>query len=85
MDFASRQDIFDSQASLNGTAVLMIMDFTRTWEKHEPTIKEKGLTDAVFADYKKLADKYDVEFTAPRDTSKFLKLVDREGQSPTVH
>lgn len=85
MDFVSRQDIFDSQSCLNGVAIGIIMDFTKVWVKHEKTIADNGLTDAVFNDYKTLAKKYDVEFTAPREVSKFLKLVDREGQSPTVH
>ncbi|RLD43820.1 MAG: hypothetical protein DRI88_10415 [Bacteroidetes bacterium] len=85
MDFISRQDIFDSQACLPAIAVGIIMDFSKTWEKHEKTIASKGMTEEVLADYKKLAVKYDVEYTAPREASSFLKLVDREGQSPTRH
>jgi hypothetical protein len=85
MDFTTRQDIFDSQSCLNGTAVLMIMDFTKLWTKYEDSIAKNGLTDKIFDEYKKLATKYDVEFTPPREVSKFLKLVDREGQSATVH
>ena len=85
MDFVSRQDIFESQSCLNATAICMIKDFDKVWTKHDDTIRTKGMTDAVYDDYKKLAEKYDVEFSKPRDTSKHLKLVDREGQSPTVH
>lgn len=85
MDFVSRNDIFESQSCLNSTAIGIIMGFTHIWEKHEETISTKGLTDEVLADYKKLADKFDCEYTPPREASSFLKLVDREGQSPTVH
>ena len=85
MDFINRQDIFDSQACLPSVAVGIIMDFSKVWEDHKDTIATSGLTDAVLADYKKLAVKYDVEYTPPREVSSFLKLVNREGQSPTVH
>lgn len=84
-DFVSRQDVFDSQVALSATEICMLLDFSKVWEKHEDTIRKDGLTDKVFAEYKDMAMQYDVEYRSPRENTKFLKLVDREGQSPTVH
>lgn len=81
MDYVSRQDIFDSQTALNATAALILLDFTDVWMKHRETLESKGMTDAVQADYKKLATKYDVEYTTPRESTTFLKVVNREGLS----
>jgi ACT domain-containing protein len=84
-DFVSRQDVFDSQVALSATEICMLLDFSKVWEKHEDSIRKDGLTDKVFAEYKDMAMQYDVEYRSPRENTKFLKLVDREGQSPTVH
>jgi len=84
-DFVSRQDVFDSQVALSATEICMLLDFSKVWEKHEDSIRKEGLTNKVFDAYKDMAKEFDVEYTTPKTSAKFLKLVDREGQSPTVH
>lgn len=76
-----RQDLFDSQASLSGVAVAMLVDFNKLWDKHYPELNDKGLTDEYYDGVQSIADKYKVNFTHP----KFSRGLTGVGSSTALH
>lgn len=81
MSYVTRQEMFDSHAQLAATDVLIINAFDALWDKHMATIKTDGFTPEYYADVKKLAEEFDVNFLEPKFKGGLALLP----ESKTVH